>query len=507
MSAPLFNKKMTSADALKYLKEKDKETVTLSNIEAVLSWDMETVMPEKAEGERAGQMAYLALKAHEIKKDEKIKEAVYSIDPSTLSVSDNALVREWKKEIERASLVPSTLVEAIALETGLAHSRWLEGRRENDWKVFLPSMEKLVSLNKEYASCIGDGSYNTLLDLYERGMTEEKLDSLFSALEASIHSIMDKLEGKTVDTSFLKFKYDEKKEEEFCRVVATRMGFDERRGAIGVVAHPFTSTLGSDDVRISNRFTDESVTDPIFSIVHETGHALYEMHASLNPEIRGTSLAGGTSMGIHESQSRFWENMMGHSLPFWEYFYPILKEYMPELRDISLEKFVLALNYPQPSAIRVNADELTYSLHIILRYRIEKALFDGSLKVEDVPSVWNELSSSIIRYTVKCDSEGCLQDSHWAGGSFGYFPSYALGNLYSAQFLDKLYVDCGGKDKVDDALRTGNFSLITDWQDRNIWRWGAVLEPSDLIKKVTGSQLSSSPFVNYLEEKFSSLYL
>ncbi len=498
---------MKSEEALKYLRQKDRETVVLSNIEAVLSWDMETVMPEKAEDERSKQMAYLALKAHEIKRDEKLRDAVYSVDISSLSEADKALVREWKKTIERSALVPSTLVEKMALEVGRAHSRWLEGREKNDWRIFLPSMEKLVALNKEYASCIGDGSYNTLLDLYERGMTEEKIDPLFDSLETSIHSIMDKVEGKKVDTSFLRFKYDEKKEEEFCRVVALKMGFDEKRGAIGVVAHPFTSTLGSDDVRISNRFTDESVTDPIFSIVHETGHALYEMHAALNPEIRGTSLASGTSMGIHESQSRFWENMMGHSYPFWEYFYPLLKEYMPLLKDVSLRNFYLALNYPEPSAIRVNADELTYSLHIILRYRIEKALFNGSLKAEDVPSVWNELSSSLLRYKVKSDSEGCLQDSHWAGGSFGYFPSYALGNLYSAQFLEKLYSDCGGKEEIDSALREGRFSLITDWQDKNIWRWGAILEPADLIKKVTGCELSASSFVKYLEEKFSQLYL
>lgn len=195
---------MKSDEALKYLKEKDRETVVLSNIEAVLSWDMETVMPEKAEGERAQQMAYLALRAHDIKKDEKLKEAVYSIDIDSLSVAEKALLREWKREVERASLVPSTLVEEMALETGLAHSKWLEGREKNDWKIFLPSMERLVALNKEYALCIGDGSYDTLLDLYERGMTEKTLDSLFDSLESSIHSIMDKVEGRKVDTSFLR---------------------------------------------------------------------------------------------------------------------------------------------------------------------------------------------------------------------------------------------------------------------------------------------------------------
>ncbi len=498
---------MTSSEALRYLKEKDRECTTLSNIDAVLSWDMETVMPVKAEEGRAEQMTLVALLIHRIKTDGKLKEAVYSIDTSSLSDADSALVREWKIDLERASKVPSRLIEEMTGETSRAHSRWLEAREKSDWAIFRPSMERLVALNKEYAAAIGDGTYNTLLDLYERGMTVGTIDPLFGKLETSIHSIMDRLEGKSVDTSFLTCGYDEKKEEEFCNSVAAKMGFDLTRGAIGVVAHPFTSTLGADDIRISNRFTDESVTDPIFSIVHETGHALYEMHASLNPEIRGTSLAQGTSMGIHESQSRFWENMMGHSFAFWEYFYPSLQRYMPQLGGVSLKDFVLALNFPYPSAIRVNADELTYSLHIILRYRIEKALFDGSLSVADVPGAWNELSEKIIRYRVKNDGEGCLQDSHWAGGSFGYFPTYALGNLYSAQFLEKLYLDCGGKANVDNALRNGEFSIITEWQDRNIWRWGAVYEPATLIKRVTGTPLLAEPFVRYLEEKFTGLYL
>lgn len=498
---------MTHSEALRYLKDKDRECMTLSNIDAVLSWDMETVMPVKAEDGRAEQMTLIALLIHKIKTDAELREAVDSIDSSSLSDAEKALVREWKRELDMAGKVPSSLVETMAGEVSRARSRWLEAREKNDWSLFQPGMERLVSLNKEYASCIGDGSYDTLLDLYERGMKRETIDPLFGKLEASIHSIMDRIGGKSVDTSFLTLPYDAAAEEKFCNEVAVRMGFDLSRGAIGVVAHPFTSTLGPDDVRISNRFTDESVTDPIFSIVHETGHALYEMHASLNPEIRGTSLSEGTSMGIHESQSRFWENMMGHSHAFWEYFYPSLQSYMPQLKNVDLDSFVLALNFPHPSAIRVNADELTYSLHVILRYRIEKALFDGSLTPGDLPGAWNELSEKIIRYRVKSDSEGCLQDSHWAGGSFGYFPTYALGNLYSAQFLHKLYEDCGGRENIERALREGNFSLITEWQDRNIWRWGAVYEPGDLIMRVTGSPLSAEPFMEYLEEKFLRLYL
>ena len=497
---------MKSREALEYLRERDRYINTLGHIEGILGWDMETVMPEKAADERAEQLGLIAVLMHEARTEEKLRKAVEAIDPEDLGDADKALVREWRRDIERSLKTPARLVRELSEETGRAHSKWLEAREKSDWSIFRPSMERLVALSKEEAECIGDGSYNTLLDLYERGMTEEKIDSLFNPLEKSIHSIMDRLEGKSVDTSFLTKSYDKKAEEEFCNSIAVKMGFDLTRGAIGVVAHPFTTTLGSDDVRVSNRFTDESVTDPIFSIVHETGHALYEMAAALNPEIRGTTLAQGTSMGVHESQSRFWENLMGRSHAFWEYFYPSLQNCMPQLADVSLDSFVRAFNFPQPSAIRVNADELTYSLHIILRYRIEKALFNGSLSVADVPSAWNEMSRKIIRYEVKNDSEGCLQDSHWAGGSFGYFPSYALGNLYGAMFLEKLYSDCG-RENVENALRKGDFPLITDWQERNIWRWGAVYEPETLIERVCGSALKVEPFTGYLEEKFLGLYL
>ncbi len=498
---------MKEKEALEYLKEKDRELRTVENIEGILGWDEETVMPEKGEKERGEQLSLLALTAHRIKKDERLREAVFTLDGKNLSDAEGALVREWKRDITLSSIVPERLVKEMAEACSAAHGEWLEARRKSKWSLFSSSMKRLVSLNKEYAQALGDGSYNTLLDLYERGMNTETLDPLFSSLESSIHSIMDRLEGKSVPLSFLYEKYDERKEEEFCRLVARTMGFDFSRGAIGVTAHPFTTTLGSDDIRITNRFTDESVTDPIFSIVHETGHALYEQYAALNEEIRGTRLSGGASMGLHESQSRFWENIMGHSHAFWEYFYPTLQSYMPQLENIDLDSFVLALNYPHPSAIRVNADELTYTLHIILRYRIEKALFDGTLCVADIPEVWNEESKEIIRYSVKNDSEGCLQDSHWAGGSFGYFPTYALGNIYASMFYDRMCSDLGGRDNVDSALKKGDFSPITEWQNRNIWKWGAIYEPKTLMERVTGFSLDSSHFVNYLEEKFSRLYL
>ena len=498
---------MTSTEALNYLKERDRYITSLGNISSVLSWDMETVMPPKGEEERVNEMSLIALLIHSAKNDDKLKEALSNIETEALSDADKALVREWKRDIEMSSKVPSELVKAMSEETGRAYSKWVEAKKNNDFALFKSSLENLIKLNKEYSSIIGDGTYNTLLDLYERGASIEKIDPLFDELEEAIHSIMDRIDVSDIDTAFLNDKYDIKKEEDFCKEIAIKMGFDMSRGALGIVEHPFTTTLGPDDIRISNRFTDDGFMDPIFSIIHETGHALYEMNASLNPEIRGTSLSQGASMGLHESQSRFWENQMGHSLSFWSYFYPGLKKYMPQLESISLENFVKAFNAPHPSAIRVNADELTYSLHIILRYRLEKALFDGSLSVSDIPEAWNEGSVKTIRYKVKSDSEGCLQDSHWSGGSFGYFPTYALGNLDSAQFLDKLYKDCGGKKKIDNALESGNFELITSWQNKNIWHYGAIYEPATLLERVTGNVLSVKPFIKYLEDKFFNLYL
>lgn len=498
---------MTNKEALSYLKEKDHYLSVLMHIGAVLNWDTETIMPEKAIEERAEQFSLLTGLGHDAETDPKLEEAVFSINNDGLSDAEKALLRSWKKEIKNAKATPKSFVMKLAETTSKAHPMWVEARKKNDPSIFIPILEELVSLKKEEAGYIGDGTYDVLLDQYEEGMTTEKLDSVFDELETSIHTLMGKLSLVKVDTSLLQIKYDENKLREFCSLVMDKMGFDRKRGTDGIVAHPFTETLGKDDIRISNRFLGESVMDPIFTAIHETGHALYEMNAALNSDIRGTSLSTGTSMGIHESQSRYWENLIGRSLPFWEYFYPILTSYVPEFKEIPLEKFIKIINYSSPSAIRVNADELTYSLHIILRYRMEKGLFNGSIKVKDINDVWNEESKKTIKYTVKSPSEGFLQDSHWSSGQFGYFPTYALGNLYGAMFYKKMEEDLGGKSVVDNALRGGNLSLITSWQDKNIWHYGAIYTPKELIKRVTGNELRSSEFISYLNEKFTSLYL
>lgn len=498
---------MTHQTGLEYLKERDHYITVLSNVVGVLNWDMETVMPNGAMEGRSEQFSLLASLIHEAETDEKLEEAVYAIDSSNLTDADKALVRSWKKQIRNAKATPKRLVTEMAEESAKAYQTWLEARAKDDFSIFQPSLSTLIKLSAEEASCIGDGTYDALLDKYEEGITRSDIDPLFDELERSIHSLMDKLEDVSVDTSFLTAPYEKSSLEAFCDRVMVDMGFNKERGTSGIVAHPFTINLGPDDIRVSNRFTDASLFNPICSIIHETGHALYEMTAALNPEIRGTTLSNGTSMGIHESQSRFWENIIGRSEPFWEYYYPILQVYIPSLSSVPLSDFIKSVNYSHPSAIRVNADELTYSLHVILRYRIEKALFDGSISVSEIPEVWREESKKIVRYSVKNDSEGCLQDSHWSGGSFGYFPTYALGNLYGALFLEKMESDFGGEAKINEKLRKGELKEISAWLGKNIWTYGAIYPPKELLKRVTGKTLSVEPFVNYLDKKFTSLYL
>jgi len=493
---------MTKDEALKILKETDHRIVTLNHISATLGWDLETVMPAKGDEERGEQLALLSSLVHKEKTSKVLEEAIAAIDGEKLSVEESALLRVWKKEMRTAVKLPASFVERLTLTTNKAHSHWAEVREKSDFSIFSDTLSELVSLEKEMASIIGDGSYDSLLDLYLDNLGVKELDGIFGDLENSIHYIMDRCDS-SIDDGFLYKPYDEKKLHEFSIDLIDRMGFDHSRAAVGLTLHPFTTTLGSDDVRISTRYSDASLADPIFSIIHECGHSFYELYSTLNDKIKGSSLAGGLYMDLHESQSRLFENLIGRDEHFWVYFYPRLQEKIPHLRSVSLDSFVRAINKSQSSAIRVNADELTYSLHIILRYKIEKMLIDESLPVKELPDLWRELSSSIIRYDIKNDSEGVLQDSHWAGGSFGYFPSYAIGNIYSVMIFNKMKETLGGDDRFNSLLERGEFNEILSFLDKNIWRNGSIYTPSEVLETMTGSKIDVKPYKEYLLHKFA----
>ncbi len=501
---------MTTNEALSSLKHIDRKIVQLEHMTAVLGWDMDTVMPIPAGEERGEQCSLLSSLIHQWSTSDDIKKAVAVLsDSDSLTIEDNALLRYWKKELDRALKLPQSLVENLSITANKAHYAWIEAREKGDYSIFEPSLKDIFELTKEKASYIGDGKdlYDTLLDSYEEGLDSNTVDYLFNELEIVIHELMDRLENVPVDDSFLFEDYDRNSLHEFCLDVIKQIGFDNNRGIVGITPHPYTTTLGIDDHRISTRYSDAGLFDPIGSIIHETGHALYEMSASLNPKIRGTSLGQGVSMGIHESQSRFWENIMGRSKAFWSFQYPRLQERISTLKDVSLDSFVRAINKSKPSGIRVNADELTYNLHIILRYKIEKELFNGDISVHDIPSRWNELSRKLIRYEVRDDRDGVLQDVHWSQGDFGYFPTYAIGNIYSATFYSAMCKDLGGKDKVNSYLESGNYSPITKWQADNIWSLGCIYSPKALLMRVLGTKVDIEPFKEYLVTKFLELYL
>ena len=499
---------MKKESAVSRLRALDSEIVLLSHIQSTLEWDMETGLPAKGISERSEALSYISGIIHEKATSPELGEILSEVSACELSDADKALLRIRKKVYQEESGTPSDLVNALAAAKGKAHGAWVRAREENSWSLFQPSLESLVALTKEKASCMKPDvqPYDTMLSFYEEGMAVAVLDPLFEGLVEGIHSLMGDLSSVTVDDSFLFCGYDGDAMRAFCHEVLSFMGFDWSRGRTGESPHPFTITLGSDDIRITNRFSDAGLFDPIGSALHEGGHALYEMHASLPNWARGTSLAAAASMGVHESQSRFWENIIGRSASFWTGMYPILRKYIPSLASVSLVDFVKAINRSRSSAIRVNADELTYSLHIAIRYEIEKAMFSASVPFSSLPELWNELSRKILFYTPKNNSEGILQDCHWAGGDFGYFPSYTVGNIYASQFYMAI-VDDLGEDAFNEALVSRDYAPIRTWLDGNIWSCGALYEGSELVKRVTGSAIDVSCYISYLCNKFRELYL
>lgn len=491
------------------VKERDKKIMSLKGIEALLSWDQETILPEKANDYRSQQMGLMSSIIQEEATKDDFRRAVESLDgDESLALEDRALVHYWKRFFQSNANLPISFVKKEGEALGRSHQAWLKARCDNDFSYFAPYLENLVALSKEKAKIIAPDKscYDALLDLYEEDLDKKLLDPLFDDLIESTHSLMDKIEDKEIDDSMLYQSYDERALHSFSLELNKRMGFDNSRGYVALSAHPFTTMIGPDDIRLTTRYTDPSIFDPISSIVHETGHALYDLNANLNEKIAHSSIGQGVSMGIHESQSRFWENMMGRSLAYWTYMYPILQDYIPSLKSVKLDDFYKAINKVKPSAIRVNADEVTYNLHIILRYKMEKLLFEGNVEIRELPELWNKLSKELIRYDVKDDREGILQDVHWAGGLFGYFPTYSLGNLYGAAFRSKLISDLGGPDKLDRILESGNWSEITCWQNENIWKHGGIYSPSKLIERVTGKSLDANAFKVYLIEKYSRIY-
>ncbi len=496
-------------DEIMRLIEIDRQRTLFTHIGALLGWDQETYLPERAVEERAEQLALIQGLAHEKAVQPEIGDLLAALEEDKdLDGLELAYLRVAKREFERESKLPAELVTEMARQTSLSQASWVQARKENDFSRFAPYLQKMVDLNIEMASVLdpkGEQPYDVLLDLFEIGSTEDGIAKVFSVMREDLVRVLGKIRSRPqVDDSFLRGKVSAAAQAKMSDHFMDAIGFDRSRGRLDITAHPFTTTLGRDDIRITTRYIEDYFPSSIFSTVHEAGHALYEMGIDPHPDFRGTKLADAVSMAVHESQSRMWENLIGRSSQFWKPHYASLVGMAEGALDgIGFENFIRAINKVEPSLIRTEADEVTYGLHVILRFDLEAALISGSLSVSDLPEAWNRKMKELLGLEVPDNAQGCLQDVHWAMGAFGYFPSYALGNLYAAQFWSKMNEDLPD---LGERLGAGDCAPVRGWLQRNIHKPGNSYLPGELLEKVTGKPLDASYFTRYLEEKYSRIY-
>jgi carboxypeptidase Taq len=503
---------MNPEQAYSELVRRMKEIGVLGNTAGVLGWDQEVYMPGANSAYRAEQLSLLAGMCHQKFTDPEMGKLMAQAESSKGltgdALSDSAVnLREWRRSYDRSTKLPQKLVEEMTRVTSQAQVEWVEARRENKFSRFQPWLDKIIPLCREQAECYGypEHPYDALLEDYEPGLTTWELNRLLPPLKENLSALSAKITSakRQPDISILKRKCALTAQQAFCHRMAESIGFDFSRGRIDVSAHPFTTGLGPADTRITTRFEETNFENAFFSTLHEAGHGIYDQNLPSNGHY-GTPRASAVSLGIHESQSRLWENLVGRSLAFWKFFYPELKKAFPGVfDDVSLETFHFAINHSAPSLIRTESDEVTYNLHVCLRYEIEVALIGGTLKTADLPSAWNEAMKKYLGVTPPNDALGCLQDVHWSHGSFGYFPTYTLGNLYSAQFFDAANKDLGG---LEASFEKGDFSGLKKWLNEKIHAQGQRYRAHELCRQATGKELSGEIFLGYLGKKFGGLY-
>lgn len=497
----------------KALTEISTKVHTYQSILSLLHWDQETYMPSGAISQRSRQIAELSGLIHEEIIGKSFKHCLSQLvhlksgKPKIkgMSKAQLAACQEWLNQFDKATRLPTKFIKTFSQVTSEASQIWMIAKKSNDFKLFSPFLQKIVQLNQEKAEILGyeDHPYDPLLQGYEPCMSTKKVDAIFEGLESELKKLLKKITlAKPIDNRFLHRTINDKKQFSISQELLSLLPMEKAYSRLDLSSHPFSSALHPHDSRITTRFLPNAFMSNIFSILHEAGHSLYEM--GLPIEHWGTPLAQAISLSIHESQSRFWETLIGRGLPFWKFFYPKLQQQLPFLKKIPLAKFYRAINTVAPSFIRVEADEVTYGLHIILRFRIEKRLIEGTLQVVDLPEAWNAEMKNLLGITPPTDALGCLQDIHWSLGDFGYFPTYALGNLFAAQFFETFQ-----KEHPDwqEKISLGELTFVREWLKENIHKWGRMYNADQLIKKVTHKPLSEKPYCTYLKKKYGEIYL
>jgi len=480
-----------------------RERKALAGVLALLSWDEQVNLPLAAAQTRSDQTAAVAKAAHEKNTDPRYVELLQKLRSTKLPEEETAIVRETWREVERALKVPDALVHALSQAESRCYSTWVEARRKNSFAVVRPVLEELFRLKREYGNCIrGERPiYDAFLDLHEPGLTATVTEKMFTPLGSSLSELLQQIiergrsgREKPPFTAAL----DKQKQRELCVEVASLMGFDFHRGRLDETVHPFCSEIGFDDIRMTTRYFENDICPALFGTMHETGHALYEL--GFLPEWRATPIAEFCSMGIHESQSRLWENMVGRSRGFLRYLYPKMTERFPEaMNGVRFDDFYNYVNRVGPSLIRVEADEVSYGLHVIIRFELEQALFAGDVSFDDLPLLWKEKYRKYLGVTPSDELQGVLQDVHWYIGAFGYFPTYLLGSAYAAQIYAAAAREIPA---LDDAVAAGELLGLRAWLRTKIHIHGRRYEAHDLLQRATGESPNGAYYLKYLRGKY-----
>jgi carboxypeptidase Taq len=481
----------------------------LSNAAAVLEWDQQTMMPREGGAARADQLGTLARVTHELASSAEIGRLLDAAGPWTESLdpdSDEAcLVRVVRRDYEKTRRVPAELRAEMTRAASLAVPVWAEARRRSDWGVFLPHLEHALELRRRYVACFdpAEEAYDILLDDFEPGMKTAEVRAVFAKLKAGLVPLIADIAERAdaVDDSILKGTFPVGRQQQVESAVLGAFGFTRDSWRLDETVHPFATQSGPDDIRLTTRHQEGSL-DALFGTMHEFGHGLYEH--GVDRSLCRTPLAGGASLGIHESQSRMWENLVGRSRPFWQRFFPEVQAEFPDaFRGVDAERFYRAVNRVRPSLIRITADEATYNLHIILRFELEQAMLSGEVSPPDVPEAWEAKVRQYLGIHVTDVAAGALQDTHWASGYIGYFPTYALGNIISAQIWERIHAEIPD---LDGQIRAGEFAALREWLRDRVHRHGRKYMPKDLLRRVTGSGLDSGPLLRYLRDKLGGIY-
>ncbi len=485
------------------------EVHDLGKAEAVLEWDQETMMPPRGGQARAEQLATLARIVHQRFTSPEIGRLLEELRPYEESQpyesDDASLIRVVRRDYEKRSRVPAELRAEMTRAAAIAREAWVEARSKSDFKMFLPHLEKNIVLERKYVECFNPSGnmYDVLLDDYERDMKTAEVQQVFDTLKKDLVPLIAAIgSSRQVDDRCLHGHFPVERQREFCLSVLARFGFSSDSWRLDPTVHPFTTTFATGDVRITTRYYEDFVSAALFGSMHECGHGLYEN--GIDAALERTPLCRGTSLAWHESQSRLWENLVGRSRPFWKYFYPGLQAAFPDqLRKVDMETFYRAINRVQPSFIRVEADEATYGLHIIVRFELEQEMLQGKLPLRDLPEAWNAKMKAYLGVDVPDDAQGVLQDTHWAHGSLGYFPTYSLGNIIGAQVWGKIMVDIPD---LYDRLEQGEFAHLREWLREHLYRHGRKFTPQEMRQRLLGGPIDVGPYIRYLKGKYAEIY-